>query len=256
MRARPTPPAASPRCARSTAGRSRPRSRSTSRSRPRRTGSRVDGWRRMPVGDMAFLSANGLPQHALYRQRRATARSSTSPICSKPSTASRPLPTPRPISPGSRRTPPQLDAETGRLQRRRRRRTFACPASSTTSPPTSSAPPPPSRWRHGARHHASARRRARPACHRRRGRPRAERLATERVAPALQRRPSAHRRARRRRATRPACGRMPDAEDRYAWLVEAATTTKRTPEDIHQAGPGAMQRRSPPRWIPCSALRA
>lgn len=29
---------------------------------------------------------------------------------------------------------------------------------------------------------------------------------------------------------------LPDAADRYAWLVEASTTTKRTPDEIHESG--------------------
>lgn len=65
---------------------------------------------------------------------------------------------------------------------------------------------------------------------------RAATLCTERVAPALHRQAAAFTALRSKASDTPGMWGMPDAADRYAWLVEAATTTKNTPEDIHQSG--------------------
>jgi uncharacterized protein (DUF885 family) len=64
----------------------------------------------------------------------------------------------------------------------------------------------------------------------------AARLCVERVAPALRAQAAAIAALRPRAPEGPGMWALPDAANRYAWLVEAATTTKGTPEEIHTSG--------------------
>lgn len=64
----------------------------------------------------------------------------------------------------------------------------------------------------------------------------AAKLSTERVAPALRRQAAALAALRPRAPEGPGMWALPDAANRYAWLVEAATTTRSTPEQIHASG--------------------
>jgi uncharacterized protein (DUF885 family) len=65
---------------------------------------------------------------------------------------------------------------------------------------------------------------------------RAERLAAQRVRPALAAQAEALAAERAKASDVPGMWTMPGAADRYAWLVEAATTTRRTPEEIRAGG--------------------
>lgn len=65
---------------------------------------------------------------------------------------------------------------------------------------------------------------------------RAVRIVERRIAPALSAQADAIAALRPRAPEQGGMWSMPDAEARYAWLAEAATTTKRTPEEIHQSG--------------------
>jgi uncharacterized protein (DUF885 family) len=64
----------------------------------------------------------------------------------------------------------------------------------------------------------------------------ATKLCVERVAPALRSQAAAIAALRPRAPEGPGMWALPDAANRYAWLVEAATTTKGTPEEIHTSG--------------------
>ncbi|MEG3086610.1 DUF885 family protein [Sphingomonas sp. PB4P5] len=65
---------------------------------------------------------------------------------------------------------------------------------------------------------------------------RATRIATGTIAPALARQAAAFEALKPKAGNTPGMWQLPGAERSYAWLVEAGTTTKRTPEDIHQSG--------------------
>ena len=65
---------------------------------------------------------------------------------------------------------------------------------------------------------------------------RATAIVERRIAPALQVQAETIATLRAGAPTEAGMWRIPDAEDRYAWLAEASTTTKRTPEEIHQSG--------------------
>ena len=65
---------------------------------------------------------------------------------------------------------------------------------------------------------------------------RATAMVEKRIAPALAAQAEAIAATRAASPTEPGMWRIPDAADRYAWLAEAATTTKRTPDEIHQSG--------------------
>lgn len=64
----------------------------------------------------------------------------------------------------------------------------------------------------------------------------AAKLCAERVAPALRRQAETIAALRARAPEGPGMWGLPDAADRYAWLVEAATTTRGMPEEIHTSG--------------------
>ncbi|WP_034161283.1 DUF885 domain-containing protein [Sphingomonas sp. ERG5] len=61
-------------------------------------------------------------------------------------------------------------------------------------------------------------------------------IATGKIAPALARQGAALTGLRDKASDTPGMWSMPDAERAYAWLVEAGTTTRRTPEEVHQSG--------------------
>lgn len=65
---------------------------------------------------------------------------------------------------------------------------------------------------------------------------RAAKIIADKVAPALQRQIAALKAVRPKASDAPGMWQIPGAADRYQWLVEAGTTTKRTAEDIHQDG--------------------
>ncbi|QNE31140.1 DUF885 family protein [Sphingomonas sp. NBWT7] len=65
---------------------------------------------------------------------------------------------------------------------------------------------------------------------------RATTIVERRIAPALAAQADAIAELRARAPADVGMWRQPDAASRYAWLVEASTTTKRTPEEIHQSG--------------------
>ncbi|WP_085809592.1 DUF885 family protein [Sphingomonas sp. TZW2008] len=65
---------------------------------------------------------------------------------------------------------------------------------------------------------------------------RATTIVERRIAPALAAQADAIAALRARAPADVGMWRQPDAASRYAWLVEASTTTKRTPEEIHQSG--------------------
>ncbi|MDF2603696.1 DUF885 family protein [Sphingomonas sp.] len=65
---------------------------------------------------------------------------------------------------------------------------------------------------------------------------RATAIVDRRIAPALVQQADTLASLRARAPEDGGMWRMPDAEDRYAWLAEAATTTKRTPDEIHESG--------------------
>lgn len=67
---------------------------------------------------------------------------------------------------------------------------------------------------------------------------RATTIVERRIAPALAAQADAIAALRARAPADVGMWRQPDAASRYAWLVEASTTTKRTPEEIHQSGLG------------------
>lgn len=65
---------------------------------------------------------------------------------------------------------------------------------------------------------------------------RAERIATQKIAPALERQ-LAELEAHRRRATSDAgVWKLPRGDEYYAWTLRAATTTNMTPDEIHERG--------------------
>lgn len=64
----------------------------------------------------------------------------------------------------------------------------------------------------------------------------ATKVATDRIAPALARQAATFEALKPRAGDTPGMWRLPGAERSYAWLVEAGTTTNRTPEDIHISG--------------------
>ncbi len=64
----------------------------------------------------------------------------------------------------------------------------------------------------------------------------ATKLCVERIAPALKRQAAALSALRAKAPQGPGMWGLPDAADRYAWLAEAATTTTGTPEEIHASG--------------------
>ncbi|MGH6615359.1 DUF885 domain-containing protein [Sphingomonas sp.] len=61
-------------------------------------------------------------------------------------------------------------------------------------------------------------------------------VARDKIAPALTRQAAALTKLRDKASETPGMWKLPDAERAYAWLVEAGTTTKRTPEEVHQSG--------------------
>ncbi|MCC2979079.1 MULTISPECIES: DUF885 domain-containing protein [unclassified Sphingomonas] len=65
---------------------------------------------------------------------------------------------------------------------------------------------------------------------------RATAIVDRRIAPALANQADALASLRPRAPQDGGMWHMPDAADRYAWLAEAATTTKRTPDEIHESG--------------------
>ena len=65
---------------------------------------------------------------------------------------------------------------------------------------------------------------------------RATAIIDRRITPALVAQADALAALRPKASETPGMWRMPDAADRYAWLAEAGTTTERTPEDIHASG--------------------
>ena len=65
---------------------------------------------------------------------------------------------------------------------------------------------------------------------------RATAIVDRRISPALAKQADALAALRTRAPEEGGMWRMPDAADRYAWLAEAATTTKRTPDEIHESG--------------------
>jgi uncharacterized protein (DUF885 family) len=65
---------------------------------------------------------------------------------------------------------------------------------------------------------------------------RATAIVERRIAPALAEQAETLAALRNRAPQEAGMWRIPDAADRYAWLVEAATTTKRMPDEIHASG--------------------
>lgn len=65
---------------------------------------------------------------------------------------------------------------------------------------------------------------------------RATSIVERRIAPALEKQADTLASFRARAAQDGGMWHLPDAADRYAWLAEASTTTKRTPDEIHEAG--------------------
>jgi uncharacterized protein (DUF885 family) len=65
---------------------------------------------------------------------------------------------------------------------------------------------------------------------------RAARIAAGKIAPALARQAAIFDALKPKAVDTPGMWRLPGAERSYAWLVEAGTTTRRTPEEIHQSG--------------------
>jgi uncharacterized protein (DUF885 family) len=65
---------------------------------------------------------------------------------------------------------------------------------------------------------------------------RAERLASEKVAPALGRQIAELERQRARATSDAGVWKLPQGEAYYAWALKAATTTTRTPEEVHAQG--------------------
>ncbi|QNA84327.1 DUF885 family protein [Sphingomonas sp. So64.6b] len=61
-------------------------------------------------------------------------------------------------------------------------------------------------------------------------------IATGKIAPALARQAAALTGLRDKAGDTPGMWKLPEAERAYAWLVEAGTTTRRTPEEVHQSG--------------------
>lgn len=65
---------------------------------------------------------------------------------------------------------------------------------------------------------------------------RAAAIVERRIAPALSAQADVLAGLRARASEHAGMWHLPDAEDRYAWLAEASTTTKRTPDEIHASG--------------------
>lgn len=65
---------------------------------------------------------------------------------------------------------------------------------------------------------------------------RATSIATGKIAPALTRQAAALTGLRDKAGDTPGMWKLPEAERAYAWLVEAGTTTRRMPEEVHQSG--------------------
>ncbi|WBH16749.1 DUF885 domain-containing protein [Sphingomonas radiodurans] len=65
---------------------------------------------------------------------------------------------------------------------------------------------------------------------------RATAIVDRRIAPALGQQADTFTSLRAKAPQDAGMWQLPDAADRYAWLVEASTTTKRTPDEIHQSG--------------------
>ncbi|MGY4396412.1 uncharacterized protein (DUF885 family) [Sphingomonas sp. UYAg733] len=61
-------------------------------------------------------------------------------------------------------------------------------------------------------------------------------IATGKIAPALARQAATLTGLRPKAGDTPGMWSLPEAERAYAWLVEAGTTTRRTPEEVHQSG--------------------
>lgn len=193
----------------------------------------VDGWRRMPVGDMAFLSANGfrntpyvvsagsgafidVPDLLETKHRVETVADAEAYLARIEAYAG------------------ELDAETARLRE---------DAAAGVRLPEFLSDIAANQLRAAAGQDATSwgyvtsfGEKARKAGVAGDWQARAERLSVERIVPALRRQAEALAAERAQAGDTPGMWTMPDAEDRYAWLVEAATTTKRTPNEIHQAG--------------------
>ena len=193
----------------------------------------VDGWRRMPVGDMAFLSANG------YRNTPYVVSAGSGAFVDVPDLLETKHRVETVADAGAylariEAYAAELDAETERV-RADAGAGVRLPAflnDIAVNQLRTAAGQPPSTWGYVT----ALGEKARAAGLAGDWQARAERLSAERVAPALRRQSDALAAERAKASDVPGMWAMPDAADRYAWLVEAATTTKRTPEDIHQGG--------------------
>jgi len=193
----------------------------------------VDGWRRMPVGDMAFLSNNGyrstpyivsqgngafvdVPDMLENKHGIATKADAEAYLARLEAYAA------------------QLSAETERLNAdaakgvllpgflndittAQLRAGAAQPAAETAIVTTFAA----KAQKAGVAGDWAAR---------------ATALVERRIAPALSAQADALAALRPRASDTPGMWAQPDAADRYAWLAEAGTTTKRTPDEIHASG--------------------
>lgn len=192
----------------------------------------LDGWRRMPVGDMAFLSANG------YRSTPYVVSQGNGAFVDVPDL----LENKHQIATSAdaeaylarmRAYAKELRDETERVKADAAKGVYL-PGflNDITARQLRDGAAKPAEWSIVTGLGAKLRAAALPD----EWSARAARIAEQEIAPALAAQADAFVALRPRAPDVAGMWRVPDAENIYGWLVEAGTTTKRTPEEIHAAG--------------------
>ena len=193
----------------------------------------IDGWTRMPHGDMAFLSANG------YRSTPYVVSAGNGAFVDTPDL----LENKHPVASAAdadaylariEAYAAALDAETGRLKADAAAgvRLPGFLNTIATAQLRATADAPAAGWSMVTTFGDKAAKAGLTSD----WQAKAAKLSAEKITPALQRQIAAFDAIRPQASDVPGMWQLPDADNVYAWLAEAGTTTKRTPEEIHQSG--------------------